>query len=515
MTGNITLIKIIIIFFYFCQVLYGTDYYVKTNGSNLSPGTSWASAWKTISYAASNVSAGDVVFVSNGIYKGAVNVMSNGSFGNLIKFQSVNPYQGIIDAEGAFYAMDLYQKAFIQIEGFVIKDATYGIRIYGNDNYIYNNYIVSNNTGIYSIENNRNIIYRNNISEVSFGIECKGITNCIIKSNLIYNNSYGIYFSPNDHCNISNYIIKNTIYSNSNYGIWLFCIAIPANIRNTHICSNNIYGENQDSGIYIFMSGQAIQYIYRNIIHNNEIYGININSSVIATNAKIINNTILGMGSDGIYISGSGGAEIYNNIIYQNAQYGIRNASSILYPVGYNNIFGNTSGSTNGGFIWLKGNVFGNPMINPEYPYEILSPYSASVDTGTNIPGISDVYQQAGPDMGWIESPYAIPPEVQNTDPDETEDSIAEFDDVRVFPNYIRSDIHQAEIWFKNSIQGFVHIYMIDATGKFTWQKTQYLPQGMQKELWIPDKNMGSGIYLVYVKDGSGIIRKGKILVVK
>jgi hypothetical protein len=71
-----------------------TQYYVRTDGSNSNNGltNSAGGAWLTISYAGSQVVAGDTVNVADGVYNGAVVTNNSGTSGNRITYRSINKW---------------------------------------------------------------------------------------------------------------------------------------------------------------------------------------------------------------------------------------------------------------------------------------------------------------------------------------------------------------------------------------------------------------------------------------
>ena len=70
----------------------GKDYYVSTSGSDSSNGLTLGTAWRTIIHAASQVSAGDTVWIEDGTYNeaGKVNIYANGTDINPITFKAYN-----------------------------------------------------------------------------------------------------------------------------------------------------------------------------------------------------------------------------------------------------------------------------------------------------------------------------------------------------------------------------------------------------------------------------------------
>ena len=85
---------------------FAGDYYVDAvGGSNSNPGTSWAQAWKTISYSSGHTVAGDVIHIAPGLYDAAL---------------------------GETFPIDMRSKSFIG-EGLRLQNAQYGIIIIASD----------------------------------------------------------------------------------------------------------------------------------------------------------------------------------------------------------------------------------------------------------------------------------------------------------------------------------------------------------------------------------------------
>lgn len=79
--------KILILILLLSNSIYATDYYVSTSGSNSNDGTNESKAWRTISYAASRVEAGDTVWIKSGNYGNEkVTIKNNGRADRLISF---------------------------------------------------------------------------------------------------------------------------------------------------------------------------------------------------------------------------------------------------------------------------------------------------------------------------------------------------------------------------------------------------------------------------------------------
>jgi hypothetical protein len=78
----------VFLFFFHASAHAACDYYVATNGSNGATGTSLGAAWQTITYAESQMGAGDTVCIRGGTYNEAITININGSAGNTINFEN-------------------------------------------------------------------------------------------------------------------------------------------------------------------------------------------------------------------------------------------------------------------------------------------------------------------------------------------------------------------------------------------------------------------------------------------
>ncbi|MDD5065967.1 MAG: right-handed parallel beta-helix repeat-containing protein, partial [bacterium] len=208
----------------------------------------------------------------------------------------------------------------------------------------------------------------------------------------------GIYITLNADYNL---ILNNRICSNGTNGIFIDGDLANANI----IASNIICGAVQGYGIRL-LSGDNNS-IYRNLVRDNYLSGIGIQGT--ALNINVVNNTIFkSTVSNGITWADTSSGSMYNNIFLSNKVYGAARSSFGTVKAVYNDFYGNLIDVTNGGIVWGQGNRTGDPFLETTTSFTIVSALSAAVDTGTNIPGISDIYQGYGPDMGWKESAFSL-----------------------------------------------------------------------------------------------------------
>lgn len=360
--------------------LQGTDYFVKTNGNNGAAGTSWAAAWLTISRAASNARAGDTVTVSNGTYFGDVNVMSNGSTGNLITFRPSNPGQVTVD--GTVNGFYLNGRRYVQILGFRIKRASqYGIYIGNNSTNIVliRNTIYSNT--LYGIRINtdacRNYILTNKIAaNQDTGIYVSGGDNNFIISNRINNNtSDGIRITGNS---TNNMVLKNAVYSNGTYGISLYF----GIIRHNYILSNNIWSPaaglmDQDFGITL---GDVVQnYIHCNVIYNHFQYGINISGN--ARSNHISRNNIYSNNVRGIFIQRTNADY---NLICSNRIWGEDNAPGIEIQFGNYNTVSSNWFYNNWAAVYIQDTASNNYVVQNTMVSNLFAGVYINDDTSDN-----------------------------------------------------------------------------------------------------------------------------------
>jgi hypothetical protein len=90
------IVGIFFTFFFFTSSVYATDYYVSTTGSNANPGTSTGQAWQTLEYAASQIAAGDDVFVLAGTYNLAAPLVFDNLTANSGNPTTIQPYNNAV-----------------------------------------------------------------------------------------------------------------------------------------------------------------------------------------------------------------------------------------------------------------------------------------------------------------------------------------------------------------------------------------------------------------------------------
>lgn len=95
-------------------------YYVSSNGADRNKGT-YEEPWKTIDKANKEVKSGDTVVVMPGKYPHPILPTKNGSDSKPITYRSQFLHQAILTGDETNYSFEIYDKHFVNIEGFRIE----------------------------------------------------------------------------------------------------------------------------------------------------------------------------------------------------------------------------------------------------------------------------------------------------------------------------------------------------------------------------------------------------------
>ena len=182
-------------------------HFVSPSGNDANDG-SWARPWRTIGKAASMVSAGDIVYIREGVYKEFVKIRPSGTEQEPIKFLAYPGENPVIDGAnkdpGSNVALiDIYGD-YIYLSGLEVRNsARMGVYVYGNYDTVDNLYVhhckengILINHGKYSIvENSR--IWRNVLSN-EYGVQGywstglsaarSGVQYATIRHNIVWEN---------------------------------------------------------------------------------------------------------------------------------------------------------------------------------------------------------------------------------------------------------------------------------------------------------------------------------------
>ena len=445
---NIILFAVIILAFG-NSAISGNTYYVSNSGNNANAGSS-AQPFKTITYAYSKVSAGDVIIVKPGVYTdytpyAGLNFNKNGTATNPITIKSEYKWQAVIDGGNVSDHIECITLSgnYHIIQGFDIRGAfECGVWIKGTA------------TGNKILKNN--IHHCGNIGDPSSAAGQTGL--------LSDENTDGTQY-------YSNYIHHNGRFS---------------------------LNSNLDHGMYLTGDNEVV---VNNIVTHNCAYGIHIAGYSTVSNMKVYNNVFAWNGrSGGMVWMDMAGVDFRNNIFYKNAELGLLcyDAHGTGVIIDYNLWYGNPQGTIN--MTWASSDVAytsGNNLINtlPDFvndtsDYHIKS-NSLAVDAGTSLASfVVDDFdgnvraQGNGYDMGAYE--FTLNP----TGMFEEENSIL----VNIFPN-------PTVDWI--TISSETGVYDIEIINSFG--ETVLFSKVNSKIHTINISDLPRAVYFVKIADGSGV----------
>lgn len=274
------------------------DYYVSTQGSDSSPGTS-AQPFRTITRAYSLATAGTTIIVLPGVYTDyqsgwGLHLNKSGTATSPITLKSQVRGGAIIDGQNAG---DRYQGIYLDgsyniIDGFQIRGGPHGgIMVWGNYNQILNNEIHHNGNpastsqlgqdGVYSGENTRNTVYRGNY------IHDNGRTG----SNL----DHALYL-----CGDNETVINNVLIRNASWGLHIAGYTTVSSMK----AYNNVIAHNGRGGIMIWMAVGGVD-IKNNVIYQNAGYGLD-SYDAHGSGVVVDRNLVFGNGSGNYNFAGGG-----------------------------------------------------------------------------------------------------------------------------------------------------------------------------------------------------------------
>lgn len=129
-------------------------YYVSLSGSDANDGTSEASAWRTITHAASRARAGDAVYIKAGNYGPEEVVIANsGAAGNAILFQGVDGLAMIEGEDGPNHDQGSgtglrITGDFVIVRNIKVDGYMYGIRVQNAEHVILDNVHTANSSAV-------------------------------------------------------------------------------------------------------------------------------------------------------------------------------------------------------------------------------------------------------------------------------------------------------------------------------------------------------------------------------
>ncbi len=345
---------LVFIFVSLSSSLNSATYFVSTTGLDTNTGTQ-SSPWKTIQYAADNVSPGDTVLVNTGTYSETVTIEVVATAVSSITFRA-NGTNVIISHSSSWNGGVIFigpDAEYIVIDGFTITGGgnANGIRVDVSDHItIKNCKCYQNYRGIFTDFSNY-LLLENNVCHDNPG-------------------EHGIYVS--NSCTYPT-VRGNVLYGNEGAGLHMNGdqeIALPAGytlplgIISHALVENNIIYEN-GSGAALSMDGVQDSIVRNNLIYDNYSQGLTffqIDGSDGSKRNKILNNTIYNTAGTGSRAMGiednSSDCTVMNNIIiggsngtsavevYNSSLVGLTMNNNIIYNNGSAGLVTNNNGST-------------------------------------------------------------------------------------------------------------------------------------------------------------------------
>jgi len=425
----------------------GETYYVAKNGNDSNNGTE-VSPWLTIQKAASEMIAGDTVYIKEGNYNEHIVAQNSGSAGKYITYAAYENDEVTVDGTnisgwpaGLF---QIYNLSYIRVSGIRITNVgpnppRYGIQIYGSDHIIIeNNYIYNTwDSGIWAgvstnitIDNNE-IDTAHSWEEPFSGFE-EGISIYNVDSFEVKNNH--VHHCKKDGIDAKHDSNNGKIFNNHVHDVEKTNIYVDHG-TNIEIYNNHIHDSN---GTGISVSVEDYNWTDINIIENITVYNnlvyrtgggfcswIDPNSTkpAIRKNILVMNNVFYNNSNCGIRITKNlefDNFVIRNNIISHNGnqQLLIRNATELI---DHNLVYGSTE--VTGDFAIILPPEFINPTTGNLHLLE----NSPAIDNGSYVNAPSVDYDgnprpqgleyDIGPYEYNISSPINFPPEFSDISP--------------------------------------------------------------------------------------------------
>jgi len=217
--------------------------------------------YRTIKEAISKARPGQTVLVKNGTYNRELDFKTSGTFRFPITVKAYKDHKPVLDFSDS---PDEYPRVEIHAEhiifdGFEIHGGWDGVKIYGSNNIIRNNFIHDNNyQGVLIVNSGNNIIENNKISNNGTNPGA-----CIFDGASSPKHCHGIYIS-NYECggeSNGNIILNNHILNHGGRGIQWNGSGCKNRIERTVVEGNRI--ENNSWGIVLYYG------VYNSVIRNN------------------------------------------------------------------------------------------------------------------------------------------------------------------------------------------------------------------------------------------------------
>jgi len=298
-------------------------FYVSNEGNDDNPGSANA-PWKTLSKAAANAQAGDIVWVRGGTYKQQLvpqnsgtasnplvfaaypgeEVILNGNGLNLTKVDSGTPFNGVVH---------VHNKNHIWIVGFTVKNTSdVGIMGYETEGLVVqDNYVTDSTSSGIAVWNSKNVLVDGN--EINKANKSKGqenlsigesVNNFEVRYNYVHDSASsgngGEGLSLKDGS--SNGRVHHNHVSNSKATLCMYVDAWDTLSENIEIYNNRLHDCNPHGLAISAERGGQVKNIsvYNNIMYNNKITGVHVGAGFqpVTENVKIYNNSFYNNGKN-------------------------------------------------------------------------------------------------------------------------------------------------------------------------------------------------------------------------
>jgi parallel beta-helix repeat protein len=269
--------------------------------------------WDSIQDGINDIKENELLYVFNGCYNGGITMNKTS-----ISIYGEEDENILIDGSGGT-AVNIVNNSSM-VDGFIIENASIGVRVNSLDNNFISNCNILNSTMGIKIENgaDENIIVNCNFTNNSYGVYISGsdynivgsisdIDKPVLDNNVFLLNDYGVYLENADNNCISGCTINGTGYSDPGGPgpiTWGVCL------------------DNSDNNTIMFCD-----------IFNATNYAIYMGGSM----DNLISNCIIKENSKGVYLSGSSYNSIIGNNLSDNTYAGVSiltvscNSNSILF----------------------------------------------------------------------------------------------------------------------------------------------------------------------------------------